>query len=302
MSVLQALEEIYSSSSGDAKRDASTYSRLLEDSQFIVALTVAQFVLSFLAQVTKSLQAKTCNLADAYEDVTLAKECIKAARGDKSWEKVWGQINQVAESINVTLVKPHTANVQRHRANTTGSTHHEQEPSDYYRINVFYPFIDHVVVELETRFSNKHEGLIAAQNLLPLYLPKLTDSQVDKIKNYYGKHLDFSEKSNFDAELARWRMKHAIEAEPEQDRPMPECSPQAFPAICKVLAIFLTTPVGSVSCERSFSALRRLKLWTRPLMTEDRLSGLAMLLNHRGTDFIPTPTEIYDTKSNWRRI
>ena len=52
----------------------------------------------------------------------------------------------------------------------------------------------------------------------------------------------------------------------------------------------------------SFSALRRLKLWTRSSMTENRLSGLAMLLIRRGTDFIPTPKEIYDMKSNWRRI
>ena len=37
-------------------------------------------------------------------------------------------------------------------------------------------------------------------------------------------------------------------------------------------------------------------------MTENRLSGLAMLLIHRGTDFIPTSKEIYYMKSNWRRI
>ena len=72
-SVLLALDEISSSSSGDAKRHASAYSRLLQDSEFIVALTVSQFVLSFLAQVTKSLQAKSCNLGDAYQSVTLAK-------------------------------------------------------------------------------------------------------------------------------------------------------------------------------------------------------------------------------------
>ena len=42
-SVLLALDEISPSSSGDA----SAYSRLLQDSEFIVALTVSQFVLSF---------------------------------------------------------------------------------------------------------------------------------------------------------------------------------------------------------------------------------------------------------------
>ena len=251
-----------------------------------------------LAQVTKSLKTKSCNFGDAYQSVTLAKECIQSARGDESWQEVWSRISQVADSINVTLIKPRTTTVQRHRANAA----HNDQPSDYYRINVFYPFIDHVVGELETRFSIQQEGLITAQNLFPLYLPKLTDRHIEKIKNYFSKHLDFSENSNFHAELARWRMKHAMEPESEQEGAMPDCSPQEFPAIHKLLSIFLTTPVGSVSCERYFSAIRRLKLWTRSSMTEDRLSGLAVLLIHRGTDFIPTPKEIYDMKSNWRRI
>ena len=93
-----------------------------------------------------------------------------------------------------------------------------------------------------------------------------------------------------------------MEPESEQEVAMPDCSPQEFPANHKVLLIFLTTSVRGVSYERSFSAVRRLKLWTRSSMTEDRLSGLAMLLIHRGMDFIPTPKEIYDMKSNWRRI
>ena len=52
------------------------------------------------------------------------------------------------------------------------------------------------------------------------------------------------------------------------------CNPRTFPAIHKILTILLTTPVGSVSCESSFSVLRRLKLWNRSAMNEERLSGL----------------------------
>ena len=176
---------------------------------------------------------------------------------------MWSRISQVADSINVTLIKPRTTTVQRYRANAA----HNDQPSEYYRINVFYPLIDHVVGELETRFSIQHKGLITVQNLFPLYLPKLTDRHIEKIKNYFTNHLNFSEKSNFDAELARWRMKNAMENKWEQEGAMPDCSRQEFPAIHKVLSIFLTTPVRSVSCERSFSALRRLKLWTRSSMT-----------------------------------
>jgi len=58
--------------------------------------------------------------------------------------------------------------------------------------------------------------------------------------------------------------------------------------------------VGSVSRERSFSALRRLKLWTRASMEEERLSGLAMLLIHRGQKHIPSPEDIYGANAKWR--
>ena len=79
-----------------------------------------------------------------------------------------------------------------------------------------------------------------------------------------------------------------------------ECTSQQFPALNKIFIIFLTTPVGSVACERSFSALRRLKLWTCSSMSEERLSGLAMLLMYCNTDFILNPEEIYSMKCNWR--
>ena len=65
------------------------YVRLLEDSQFIVALTVSQFILSFLGSVTTALQSIDCNLADAYNDVALARECKHDSRNEDCWDKIW---------------------------------------------------------------------------------------------------------------------------------------------------------------------------------------------------------------------
>ena len=103
-------------STGDAKCDAGSCMRLLQDPQFIASLTVTQVILSFLGPVTKLLQAKDCNLADA-DHVALAKDCIRDVRNDGCWEKVWNRIEQVASSVNFTMVKPRTANVQCHPAN-----------------------------------------------------------------------------------------------------------------------------------------------------------------------------------------
>jgi hypothetical protein len=52
--------------------------------------------------------------------------------------------------------------------------------------------------------------------------------------------------------------------------------PDYYPNIREIFHILLTMPIGSVPCERSFSALSRLKQWNRTTMVEDRLNGLAL--------------------------
>jgi len=51
----------------------------------------------------------------------------------------------------------------------------------------------------------------------------------------------------------------------------------SFPEVCTALLLFLTIPVTSASAERSFSKLKMIKGYLRSTMTQDRLSGLALL-------------------------
>ena len=50
-----------------------------------------------------------------------------------------------------------------------------------------------------------------------------------------------------------------------------------FANIKVALRILATLPVTSCECERSFSAMRRLKNYTGSTMVEERLSGLALM-------------------------
>ena len=67
----------------------------------------------------------------------------------------------LALSIDLTIVKLRTATIQIHRANA-GQVN--QPASD--RINVYYPFIDHVIEQLNTRFCSEHQEIIAADCLI----------------------------------------------------------------------------------------------------------------------------------------
>ena len=54
-----------------------------------------------------------------------------------------------------------------------------------------------------------------------------------------------------------------------------------FQNIKVALRIIGTLPVTSCKCERSFSALRRLKTYTRSTMVAEKLNGLALLHVHK---------------------
>ena len=126
------------------------------------------------------------------------------------------------------------------------------------KVNVFLPFVDHVIQQIEQRFPNENQGLILADRLS---LAKSFDTHdLHEVLNYYKRFLTFEEESNSSVEMPKW--KKFRENMPFNERPrtansaLSVCSPQISPAIHKILTIFLTTPVRSVSCERFFSASR----------------------------------------------
>ena len=55
----------------------------------------------------------------------------------------------------------------------------------------------------------------------------------------------------------------------------------SFAKIKVALRILATLPVTSCECERSFSAMLRLKNYTRSTMVEERLNGLALMEIHQ---------------------
>ena len=50
-----------------------------------------------------------------------------------------------------------------------------------------------------------------------------------------------------------------------------------YPTLSTLYHIFLTLPISSAGAERSFSRLKLIKSYLRSTMTEERLSGLALL-------------------------
>ena len=66
-----------------------------------------------------------------------------------------------------------------------------------------------------------------------------------------------------------------------------------FPNIYVALKILAVVPVTTCECERSVSALRRMKTWLRTTRSNERLNGLAMM--HTNNDITVDVEEVMNT-------
>ena len=65
-----------------------------------------------------------------------------------------------------------------------------------------------------------------------------------------------------------------------------------FPNVRKMLVGVMVLPVTSCEAERSFSTLRCVKTYLRSTMTQERLSGLALMNVHSHNSYMPSPEEV----------
>lgn len=64
---------------------------------------------------------------------------------------------------------------------------------------------------------------------------------------------------------------------------------ELYPNLHNLLQVALSIPVSSASCERSFSAMRRIKNWLRTTMIQNQFSNLAII--HIENELVKTSIE-----------
>ena len=88
-----------------------------------------------------------------------------------------------------------------------------------------------------------------------------------------------------DQELLLWQRKWLAVA--FKDRPdtlakaIKKCDEERFPNLFVLLKITCTFPITSAECERSFSAMGRLRTWVRESMKMERLGSVAIINIHQ---------------------
>jgi hypothetical protein len=132
---------------------------------------------------------------------TVVSSLRKIRQDDNAWQELYQDIAKLAEKQNVLPSKPRTAGRQQHRDNVPADTQEE-----YWRRSVYYPLLDHIVNELETRLVVPKDRFLA-QYLILSKLASLTPERELQVFMPFAGDLPDNKFAAYKAEMVRWKCK-----------------------------------------------------------------------------------------------
>ncbi|KAI4817225.1 hypothetical protein KUCAC02_009501 [Chaenocephalus aceratus] len=241
------------------------------------------------------LQGERLDLGRAAQCKTAILETLRDLRTEPGAEDVFKSTMTICEERHIQL--PVGPRQKQKRLDgfvvesACGATSNPTTPGDF-RGQLYYPCLDRMIQELTHRCSDVGEELMSGiQACNSTTATFLAEDALKSLASHYKIQLKSEELL-----VAKHFFKRRLEKEkvPDIATVFQIIDSDMFPTLKAVLQVALTIPVSSCSCERSFSALRRLHTWLRSTMGQERLNDLAIMSIAK--DFLDaiTPDNIID--------
>ena len=193
---------------------------------------------------------------------------------------VYSLASRLAQTANITLTMPRLVGRQTCCNNIVAST-----ASEYYKQAIWYPFLDCTLQSLRDKFSSHQLTLLKLVALVPSVVHSChwTDI-VDSCRLYRSQ---ISSEDEVRHEYSQWKaicLRMGPADRPSTPLQAHDIVPPRLVNIVTLLRIFCTLPVSTCTAERAFSAMKLLKNYLRNTMTDDRLTGLALMYVHPEVD------------------
>ncbi|XP_057316227.1 52 kDa repressor of the inhibitor of the protein kinase-like [Hydractinia symbiolongicarpus] len=279
----------------DTSSKALPFLKVLTSFDFMATFMITKNIFLMTLQVTELLQSRANDIMDGIHMIDALKSRTTMVRNNIDYyhEKWYKEASDLAKELHVTEASPRTSGITLFRSNTPS-----ENPSDHYKRNITIPMLDHLHSELTGRFEEKALSCYSGLAILPEKMLSLIKENVDwkkRFNAFFQFYLeDLPNVQSIEHELELWEIYWKSYEGPIPNNissTLKSVNFTGFENVKVALRILATLPVTSCECERTFSAMKRLKTFTRTTMDSDRLNGLALMHVHQNiipniSDFI----------------
>lgn len=156
---------------------------------------------SIVLPLSRELKSKNQDLGEATKlaDDALNEFTYKRENADSTFHVIYEHVARICSEYEITMKLPRRCNQQKNRCNVQA-----QSIEDYYRISFYIPFLDTLIAELKSRFS-EHKSIL--QSFGQLFLKQeFNEKKCADLYTFYEDVLDCS-KENFLSEVKMWRQR-----------------------------------------------------------------------------------------------
>lgn len=285
LSIISVWEDTSSSSKAKSLCDA------ICTPEFILCMHTIAEIFSVTLPLSIKLQKEDC---DKYLASTLVKNIEgvlkkKRAESEEVFNIVFKAAAKVMQELEIELKKPRLNSRMKNRTNPN-----VESVEDYFRITIYNPTLDEILQDLTSRFDDSVLNIFDLGVLIPkrkelnTELKQREQAALENLSHKFGPILDeFGSvslfKSALQGEFQVWQehWRNSLKRPTTILDSLQHCDSDIYPKIYQLLKLQAAFPVSVASAERSFSSLKRLKTWLRTRMTEERLTGLALIHVHR---------------------
>ena len=169
LAILEALEVVRTdkSNESDTRYKAGGMIKAIKTFEFIVSLVVVERFLKCTEPLTSQLQSVSLDAGKAREKVALLFLTINELRSDvdKVHEVYYDMAVELAEGGGVKPFKKRTGDRQMHRNNVPANS-----TPEYFKRAVTIPFLDQLVGQIQSRFSEGNLDAFDVMYAFPSYV------------------------------------------------------------------------------------------------------------------------------------
>ena len=274
--------------------------RSLQQFATILGLIICKLVFTLTDKSSKQLQSQTLTAQSANGIIHNLKTTSSDYRTkEEYWKDCWDEAIEIANSVDIEPQLPRRSKVNRRYDD--GAENHQFEVEQYYR-KMYYEVMDMLIASLDDRLNSEAIELLSSIEHLVVAACQEERTNRDcvvpqNIQSIYEKDFTFG-KYNIDdlsGELMALRSDMELYCKRENIKGRITGIDQVIEFLSKadvdtsarycltkiLLQLYLTPPLTSCSSERAFSAMRRIKTWSRSTMRQDRFRNLMLLHCHK---------------------